>query len=101
MSRLNHLLNDTIQLEVYEGMNTFGEESYADAVSYPAYIEQKPKKVMARNGEDVISNSFIVVEVEVGSEDRIILPDGSKSTVIMSAPVKGFTGIFQHSEVYL
>lgn len=98
---IGHLLNDSIQLEVYNGMNAFGEESYDDPVTYPAYIYQNPKKVMGRNGEDIISNSFIVVEVAVGNEDRIILPDGSSSTVIMSAPVKGFTGTFLHSEVYI
>lgn len=101
MGRLGHLLNDSVDLEVYEGQNTYGEESYAAAVTYPAYIEQKPKKVMNKEGEDVISNTFIVLEVEVGSEDRITLTDGTRGTVIMSVPVKGFVGEFLHSEVYI
>lgn len=96
---IGHLLNDTIELEVFEGVNTFGEESYASAVEYPAYVEHKPKKIMSADGEDVISNSFIIVEVEVGSEDRITLSDGRKGTVLLSWPVKGTTGNFLHSEV--
>ena len=98
---IGHLLNDSVSIESYEGMNAYGEESYSAAVTYPAYTEHKPKKVMANNGEDVISNSLIIVEVEVGSEDRITLSDGRSGTVLLSWPIKGTTGNFLHSEVYI
>jgi hypothetical protein len=98
---VSHLLNDSVSIEAYEGMNAYGEESFAAAVEYSAYVEHKPKKVMANNGEDVISNSFIIVEVEVGSEDRVTLSDGRSGTVLLSWPVKGTTGNFLHSEVYI
>lgn len=98
---IGHLLNDSIELEVYEGMNTFGEESYATAVTYPAYVEHKPKKIMGSDGEDVISNSFVIVEVAVGYDDRITISDGRSSTVLLSWPVKGTTGNFLHSEVHI
>jgi len=100
MTSLGHLLNDTIQIKHYSGLGGDGRFTYSAAVSYPAYIEQKPKMVMARNGAQTPSHVFLLVETEVDVRDVLILPDGEEATILNANPVKGFTGVFMHSEVY-
>lgn len=100
MGRLGHLLNDTIQIKSYSGLDGAGQFTYSAAVSYPAYIENKPKIVMARNGAQTPSHVFVLVETEVSVKDVLILPDGEEATILNVSIVKGFTGVFMHSEVY-
>jgi len=100
MTSLGHLLNDTIQIKHYSGLGGDGQFTYSAAVSYPAYIEHKPRMVMARNGAQTPSHVFLLVEKEVSVKDVLILPDGEESTILNVSIVKGFTGTFMHSEVY-
>jgi len=97
---LGHLLNDTIQIKSFSGTGGDGRFTYSDAVSYPAYIEHKPTMVMARNGAHTPSHVFLLVETPVDVRDVLILPDGEETTILNAMPVKGFTGVFMHSEVY-
>lgn len=100
MSSLGHLLNDTIQIRSFSGTGGDGRFTYSDAVSYPAYIEQRPVMVMARNGAQTPSHVFLLVELEVDVRDVLILPDGEETAILNVSIVKGFTGVFMHSEVY-
>lgn len=100
MTSLGHLLNDTIQIRHFSGLDGSGMFTYSDPVSYAAYIEQKPVMVMARNGAQTPSNVFLVVETPVSVKDVLILPDGDETTILNVSIVKGFTGSFMHSEVY-
>lgn len=100
MGRLGHLLNDTIQIKSYLALDGSGQFTYSDPESYPAYIENKPKIVMARNGAQTPSHVFLVVETEVDVRDVLILPDGEEAIILNVSKVKGFTGEFLHSEVY-
>lgn len=100
MTSLGHLLNDTIQIKHFSGKDKYGQFTYSAAVSYDAYIEQKPVMVMARNGAQTPSHVFILVETAVSVKDVLILPDGEETTILNVSIVKGFTGVFMHSEVY-
>lgn len=100
MTSLGHLLNDTIQIKSFSGLDDYGQFTYSDAVSYPAYIENKPVMVMARNGAQTPSHVFLLVETEVSVKDVLLLPDGEEATILNVSIVTGFTGEFMHSEVY-
>lgn len=100
MTSLGHLLNDVVQIKHFSGKDGAGMFTYSDPVSHPAYIENKPVMVMARNGAQTPSHVFLLVETAVSVKDVLILPDGEETTILNVSIVKGFTGVFMHSEVY-
>lgn len=92
MGHLTNHLHQTITLESYNSMDQYGDVSYNAAVSYPARIERRIKKVIALNppGQEAVSNTLIILDGNVTLDeygrDRITLPStmGSKKPVILS-----------------
>ena len=92
MGHLTGSLNQTITLETFNSYQTdgSGDASYNAAVTYPARIERRIKKVISLKGEEAVSNTLIILDGTVTLDefgrDRITLPStmGSKQPVILS-----------------
>lgn len=106
MGHLTGALNQTIIIESFHSMDGYGDPSYNAAVTYPARIERRIRKVVTMAGEDAISNTLIIVDANVSLNeqglDRLTLPStmGSTQPVILTIEdARGYDGVNDHWEV--
>jgi len=91
---------ETVTLERYEGEDVYGNIRYADPVQTGARISYENKLVRNETGEEVVSNTQIMLPGDmhehINIAGRITLPDhAAQSTmrVISGGPVYGWSGI--------
>lgn len=106
MGHLTASLNQTITLEPFHSYDGSADPSYNAAVTYPARIERRIKKVISLQGQEVVSNTLIILDGNVSLDefgrDRITLPStmGSKQPVILSIEdARDQSGVNDHWEV--
>lgn len=106
MGHLTASLNQTIALETFNSMDQYGDPSFNAAVTYPARIERRIKKVISLKGQEAVSNTLIILDGNVSLDefgrDRITLPAtmGSKQPIILSIEdARDQSGVNDHWEV--
>lgn len=72
------MMNDTVSIAPYTGVNRNGEHLYGDAVSYTARVVGKNRHVISRDTEQVLSTATIylgtIPTVAMSPLDLITLP---------------------------
>jgi len=93
--------NQTITLEPFTGVNTYGEPQYGTAVQYSAFVQRKTKLVRDRIGQEAVSTSQVYLNgtVNVDIQDRITLPDGSRPVILSIEALPDETGNIHHKVV--
>jgi hypothetical protein len=88
MGEIDDILNDTVTIEPFLGEDTNGDRTYGTAVTYPAFVSQRIKKVLSMQGEDVVSTVSVMLDGAVvfdrRGRDRITIDPG---TAYASQPV--------------
>ena len=88
MGEIDDILNDTITIEPYTGMDVNGDRTYGAAVTYPAFVSQRIKIVKNQQGENAVSNVSVMLDGAVVLDrmcrDRITIDPG---TAYASQPV--------------
>jgi hypothetical protein len=69
-------LNQTVTYEQFHSRDMANDVSYNAAVSLPARVSYRQKKVYTQTGDEVISICHVTVAREVSYDDRFTLPDG-------------------------
>jgi len=87
MGEIDDILNDTITIEPYTGMDVNGDRTYGTAVTYPAFVS-RIKIVKNQQGENAVSNVSVMLDGAVVLDrmcrDRITIDPG---TAYASQPV--------------
>jgi len=93
--------SSTVTIEPYTGQNLYGEPDYGDAVEYPALIRYRTRKVLDREGREVVSSAQVYLNGDVGIDvrDRITLPDGTSPVIISIEKYPDETGNIHHKVV--
>jgi len=106
MGHLTPSLKQTITFESFHSMDSNGDPSYNAAVTYPARVERRIKKVRTIQGEEAVSTCLIILDSNVTLDefgrDRITLPAtmGSKQPIILSIEdARDQSGTNDHWEV--
>ena len=70
-----HLVHDTVTIESLTGRDSYGDETYGAAVTYPARVVGQQKQIRSFTGAEVISQQMVIIlaSVVVQAEDRITL----------------------------
>lgn len=88
MGEIDDILNDTITIEPYIGMDVSGDRTYGTAATYPAFVSQRIKVVKNQQGENAVSNVSVMLDGAVVLDrmcrDRITIDPG---TTYASQPV--------------
>ncbi|MBC7340955.1 MAG: hypothetical protein H5U02_00615 [Clostridia bacterium] len=94
-------LKETVLVEKFSGRDKYARPSYAAPVSYPCRIQRKVKLVRDAQGAEVVSTCQIYLDggADVGVEDRITLPDGSRPPIVNVAVAKDEKGMPHYVEV--
>lgn len=71
---LRGFLKQTTSWEAKTGENDWGDPTYAAAVSLPARVEEKQRRVLNASGNEVLSETRVMLVDEVAVGDRL---DGS------------------------
>jgi len=98
MSYISGLLNQSVTIAEPASI-TDGDITYATGVQYPARVEYRPRRVLNQQGAEVTSVATVYVEVSVGINAQITLPDGTVRTPIEVQRCFDRFGKFGHSEV--
>jgi len=93
--------NQTVTIEPFTGVNTYGEPQYGDSVQYSAFVQRKTKLVRDRMGQEVVSSAQVYLDgsVDVSIQDRITLPDGSQPVILSIEALPDETGSIHHKVV--
>jgi len=93
--------NQTVTIEPFTGVNTYGEPQYGDPVQYSAFVQHKTKLVRDRTGQEVVSTAQVYLDgsVDVGIQDRITLPEGSQPVILSIEVLPDETGSTHHKVV--
>jgi hypothetical protein len=70
MGEIDDILNDTVTIEPFLGEDTNGDRTYGTAVTYPAFVSQRIKKVLSMQGEDVVSTVSVMLDGAVVFDRR-------------------------------
>lgn len=71
IEKLNKYLNQTAELEVKNGVDRYGHQSYAEPVTIPVRIEGNVKLVRDMNGEEVTSTTTIFSTIQILPLDKV------------------------------
>lgn len=95
------LMPDTITVEPFLSRDSYGVPSYSASTNYKSRVIQKPTRVLAANGEEVVAKGVIWVGASPGitAEDRITLPDGSTPPIISVSSIPDDSGD-HHEKVF-
>ena len=96
VKELNKYLNQTAELEVKNGVDRYGHQSYADPVTIPVRREGNIKLVRSTNGEEITSTTTIFSTTQILPLDKI---DGNE--VINSVEMVNKQGIVIGWECYI
>lgn len=83
-AEFDQLLNVSVTLEAFASTDGAGSSSYGAAKTVSARVEQTARKVVNREGREVVSSTAVYLKptdsvgaaVTVGPNDRITLPAG-------------------------
>lgn len=89
----------------YQGMNEYGEASYAPALDaqpepFFARVEHSRKEVLDKGGERVLSEAYLLTETELRPLDRI-RADEQEWEVKSVSPIRDMLGDLDHYEAVL
>jgi hypothetical protein len=109
MGEFDSLMPQTVTIEGFHSYAVDGsmDPSYNAAVSSPAKIDLRIKKVVSLKGQDAVSTCLIIlpasVSLDLFGRDRITLPSsmGSRQPVILAIEnaIDNETGVNDHWEV--
>lgn len=106
MGHLTSHLNQTVTFEAFHSNDQYGDPSYNAAVTYPARVERRIRKVMSLQGVEAVSTTLIVLDGDVSMNqqglDRITLPStmGLRQPIILAIDdARGDDGVNDHWEV--
>lgn len=78
-NQLRRQLRQTISVASPTGVSTSGDFTYGTATTRAARVETHDREVLIADGEFSRSNTLVIVEAEIGINDRIWLPGVSSS----------------------
>jgi len=82
---LEHLLNQSISINVRTGLDGYGRNSYSETTTaYNARVQPKLQMVLDTSGQEKISSAVIYVagSADIDVEDMITLPDSTTPEII-------------------
>jgi len=94
-------LNQTVTYESFNSRDVYGDPSYNTAVSLPARVSYRQKKVYSQTGDEVMSFCHVTVEREVTYDDRITLADGVRRVPLALRHARNADGTIHHTGVDL
>ena len=81
MGEIDDILNDEITIEPFVSQDANGDRTYGAAVTYPAFVSQRIKKVVSMQGEDTVSSVSIMLDgavvFDLRGRDRITIDPGT------------------------
>lgn len=103
-SSLESFFEDTITIEPYSSQTQAQVRTYGAAVTYIALIQRGTKRVIARDGRELVSNVQVYIKdrVNVDQRSRVTLPTDfvpQQPPIIGVEPLKGLG--MDHTAVYL
>ena len=68
----------SIGIKSHLSFDAYGEKTYGTLISYPGRIQNKRRKIIDREGHEVISETtlYLGTTATIGMEDQITLPSG-------------------------
>jgi hypothetical protein len=92
-------LQATVQVEPWIGQDGYGAAVFDAAVELPALVERKQKRIISKDGQEVLSRYYLAFlfpvtangaagrQEPIDPRDRVTLPDGDVVTIL---DVNGF-----------
>lgn len=84
---LSALMLQTVAWQARSALNSYGEPSFAAAVSIKCRVEQDVKMVRTADGQEVVSGAQVYTDEIHGvtAKDQLTLPDGSVVDILTVA----------------
>lgn len=94
MAGLLDLFEDTITIEPYSAETGARAQSFGSSVTYRAIVQRGARRVIGRDGREVISNVQVTIpeRVAIDQRSRVTLPTGFvplRPPIIGVEPLKG------------
>ena len=95
MSRITHLLTDTISYRLRTGVTIYGDPEFLEITTSTAACRVERSKTWQGNtsGDEFVINTKVFLEVDVPVGSRVWLPGASTSSVSNSLPVLAQTKV--------
>lgn len=95
----------TVTVEPYSGQSAYGESTYGTAVTYPARVEMKSRRLAGLGGVEIAARGriFLGTTTVPSAKDRITLPASFVPTqppILDASPVNDESGI-HHVVVFI
>jgi len=96
------MLTDTVGISARASTDTDREETFATAISYPAWVEPGPKMFRDAQGREAIASAVVYVgpTPTVLETAKITLPDGRTRRIQAVQRPRDKQGI-HHQEIYV
>ena len=82
------LLNQLVTVAPHTGNDAKGRPVYGTAVQYAARVQAKPKIVLNRDGQNILSSARVYIDPSavIAIDSQITLPDGSQPIILQLFP---------------